>query len=156
MVPLVERFQVVVRPVASVLDDGAQGAAPPQPAARLLCHFLPKFDNQAEGRRLCDDPIPEARCLSVSKKHSGHLVMCPPFYSKNGSANPYSRMGELLLRAPELPLGVARLAPEHGARGFGAGLPRPGGPRGAKGARQEGGRKAPRGGPGARSNPRRG
>ena len=78
---------------------GRGGPPPPQPAARLLCHFLPKFDNQAEGRRLCDDPIPEARCLSVSKKHSGHLVMCPPFYSKNGSANPYSRMGELLLRA---------------------------------------------------------
>ena len=35
---------------------------------------------------------------TVSKKHSGHLVMCPPFYSKNGSANAFSRMGELLLR----------------------------------------------------------
>ena len=69
-------------------------------APRVRTHFLPKFDNQSEGTRLTRDPTcREARCLAVSKKHSGHLVMCPPFYSKNGSANRYSRMGALLLRA---------------------------------------------------------
>ena len=62
--------------------------------------FLPKFDNQAEETRLTGDAtcLAEAKCLAVTKKHSGHLVMAPPFYSKNGCANRYSRMGELLLR----------------------------------------------------------
>ena len=69
-------------------------------APRIHANFLPKFDNQAESARLTRDPrCLAANTLAVSKKHSGHLVMCPPFYSKNGSANRYSRMGELLLRA---------------------------------------------------------
>ena len=68
---------------------------------RLSSHFLPKFDNQSEGARLTRDAAceAEAKCLAVTKKHSGHLVMAPPFYSKNGSANRFSRMGELLLRS---------------------------------------------------------
>ena len=67
---------------------------------RLIAHFLPKFDNENEHSRLIHHPeaCALANCLAVSKKHSGHLVMCPPFYSKNGSGNSYSRMGELLLR----------------------------------------------------------
>ena len=71
-------------------------------AARIHAHFLPKFDNQDEAHLLTRDAACEAggaRCLAVTKKHSGHLVMAPPFYSKNGCANRYSRMGELLLRA---------------------------------------------------------
>ena len=67
---------------------------------RLLAHFLPKFDNEGTESRLAHHPDAQAHanCLAVSKKHSGHLVMCPPFYSKNGSGNSYSRIGELLLR----------------------------------------------------------
>ena len=70
-------------------------------SARIHANFLPKFDNQSEAARLTRDAAceSEARCLAVTKKHSGHLVMAPPFYSKNGSANRYSRMGEVLLRA---------------------------------------------------------
>eukprot|EP00966_Prymnesium_polylepis_P055235 1277392-Prymnesium_polylepis.1 len=67
--------------------------------ARLSAHFLPKFDNQSEATRLSvGEASAGASCLIVSKKHSGHLVMAPPFYSKNGCANPYSRMGAILLR----------------------------------------------------------
>ena len=67
--------------------------------ARLLAHFLPKFDNLHESARLVSEPGCEtATCLIVSKKHSGSLVMAPPFYSKNGCANQFSRMGALLLR----------------------------------------------------------
>lgn len=68
---------------------------------RVFAHFLPKFDNQSEGARLSTGPAAAAaaQCLAVSKKHSGHLVMAPPFYSKNGTANLYSRLGEVLLRA---------------------------------------------------------
>ena len=72
---------------------------------RCSSHFLPKFDNldsTGESPRLTADPALAggvAKCLAISKKHSGHLVMCPPFYSKNGSANAFSRMGEIILRA---------------------------------------------------------
>jgi hypothetical protein len=73
--------------------------APETQRCRVSSHFLPKFDNQSEGARLTSDPAAAgARCLAVSKKHSGHLVMAPPFYSKNGVANKFSRLGELLLR----------------------------------------------------------
>lgn len=70
-------------------------------ALDCVWQFLPKFDNQDEGAMLTSDPAcaVEARCLAVTKKHSGHLVMAPPFYSKNGCANRFSRMGELLRRA---------------------------------------------------------
>ena len=69
-------------------------------SARLKAHFFPKFDNQNEDARLTRDPhCSEAKCLAVTKKHSGHLVMAPPFYSKNGCANRFSRMGAHLLRA---------------------------------------------------------
>ena len=78
---------------------------------RLFAHFLPKFDNEGAESRLAHHPDAQAHanCLAVTKKHSGHLVMCPPFYSKNGSGNSYSRIGELLLRRhfaavwPEVP-----------------------------------------------------
>ena len=66
--------------------------------ARLVAHFLPKFDNQSEDVRLTGGHPDACRCLLVSKKHSGSLVMAPPFYSKNGCANKYSRLGELILR----------------------------------------------------------
>lgn len=65
---------------------------------RLFAHFLPKFENQQEARLLSGSSLAGARCLAVAKKHSGHLVMAPPFYSKNGCANLYSRLGELVLR----------------------------------------------------------
>lgn len=69
------------------------------PLSRLVAHFLPKFDNQSENARIhTDRACDPARCLIVSKKHSGHLVMAPPFYSKNGCANEFSRMGAILLR----------------------------------------------------------
>ena len=38
------------------------------------------------------------RVLCVSKKHSGSLVMAPPFYAKNSTANAFSRLPALLLR----------------------------------------------------------
>jgi hypothetical protein len=34
----------------------------------------------------------------VSKKHSGSLLMAPPFYSKNATANRFSRLGCLTMR----------------------------------------------------------
>jgi hypothetical protein len=69
-------------------------------SARITTHFLPKFDNEdtASAKRLTSRAPTGACCLVVSKKHSGHLVMAPPFYSKNGVANRFSRMGALLLR----------------------------------------------------------
>ena len=58
--------------------------------AALLGHFLPKFDNRdEESSRLSTQLASPAtstsapRCLAISKKHSGHLVMCPPFFAKN-------------------------------------------------------------------------
>ncbi|KAL1500123.1 hypothetical protein AB1Y20_012796 [Prymnesium parvum] len=72
----------------------------PQQRARLVAHFLPKFDNENAASRLSDKArAAGASCLIVSKKHSGSLVMAPPFYSKNGCANKYSRMGAIALRA---------------------------------------------------------
>lgn len=66
---------------------------------RIIAHFLTKFNNQDKDSLLSERPSAVgARCLLVSKKHSGHLVMAPPFYSKNGVGNSYSRLGELLLR----------------------------------------------------------
>ncbi len=66
---------------------------------RILNHFLPKFDNQSKDAALTKTPhATHPKCLAVSKKHSGHLVMAPPFYSKNGTANLYSRLGEITLR----------------------------------------------------------
>lgn len=89
--------------------------APETQRCRVSSHFLPKFDNQSEGARLTSDPAAAgARSLAVSKKHSGHLVMAPPFYSKNGVANKFSRLGELLLREhfrtvwPDEPLAFER------------------------------------------------
>ena len=76
-------------------------------------HFLPKFANQASTGRIspsfdpalssksnpADSVAKDARrqLIAVSKKHSGSLVMGPPFYSKNGTANKYSRCGAWLL-----------------------------------------------------------
>ena len=70
-----------------------------EPRARLLAHFLPKFDNQSDTARLSvGAACAGASCLAVSKKHSGHLVMGPPFFSKNGVGNHYSRIGAILTR----------------------------------------------------------
>lgn len=76
-----------------------------QPAThlRLAAHFFPKFDNQGadECARLCSGSDREAlvqnALLAVTKKHSGSLVMAPPFYSKNGTANIFSRTAAWLL-----------------------------------------------------------
>ena len=55
-------------------------------APRIHANFLPKFDNQAESARLTRDPATAgARCLAVTKKHSGHLVMCPPSIQRTGA-----------------------------------------------------------------------
>ena len=35
----------------------------------------------------------------VSKKHSGSLLMAPPFYSKNATANKFSRLGAITMHA---------------------------------------------------------
>jgi hypothetical protein len=66
---------------------------------RYFAHFLPKFDNLSEERLVGPlvDADPSA-FLVVSKKHSGSLVMAPPFFSKNGCGNVYSRMGAVVLR----------------------------------------------------------
>ena len=57
---------------------------PPPAAARISTHFLPKFDNENEAKasRLVSRASSTAQSLAISKKHSGHLVMAPPFYSK--------------------------------------------------------------------------
>jgi len=70
--------------------------------ARTTTHFLPKFDNQNEDQRLAwmiHGAASEVASgiLYVSKKHSGSLVMAPPFYSKNGTGNIYSRTGAVVL-----------------------------------------------------------
>ena len=75
----------------------------PSPAAPFQ-----KFDNQSEDRRLSHGYFSEteapgagtgrSRILAVSKKHSGSLLMAPPFYSKNGVANNFSRVGLVVLR----------------------------------------------------------
>ena len=77
-------------------------------------HFLTKFENQSADKRLSpllqanppasssssSSPPPTAsRCLMVSKKHSGSLLMAPPFYSKNATANKFSRLGAVTMHA---------------------------------------------------------
>jgi len=64
--------------------------------ADTTTNFLPKFDNQSDNKRLAQ-VVGEKGVLYVSKKHSGSLVMAPPFYSKNGTGNEFSRMGGYLL-----------------------------------------------------------
>eukprot|EP00514_Thraustochytrium_sp_LLF1b_P006370 CAMPEP_0184539334 /NCGR_PEP_ID=MMETSP0198_2-20121128/18081_1 /TAXON_ID=1112570 /ORGANISM="Thraustochytrium sp., Strain LLF1b" /LENGTH=1083 /DNA_ID=CAMNT_0026932863 /DNA_START=62 /DNA_END=3313 /DNA_ORIENTATION=+ len=69
---------------------------------RATSHFLPKFDNQNEDKRLAhvlsSTSLPKGRgILYVSKKHSGSLVMAPPFYSKNATGNSFSRVGAVVL-----------------------------------------------------------
>ena len=67
---------------------------------RTSTHFLPKFDNEnsAAEERLTSRVGPSmGGCLAISKKHSGHLVMAPPFYAKNSVGNRFSRMGAYLL-----------------------------------------------------------
>ena len=86
-------------PPAKVCRSSSGGSDDLPGLPRLFAHFLPKFDNQQQERLLSDGSLAGARCLAISKKHSGHLVMAPPFYSKNGCANLYSRLGEVVLRA---------------------------------------------------------
>lgn len=67
--------------------------------ASYFKHFLPKFDNQSTSALLGGTVDAAADgCLMVSKKHSGSLVMAPPFFSKNGTGNEFSRMGAFLVR----------------------------------------------------------
>ena len=76
-------------------------ALPPSAtSAYTSSNFFPKFDNEdtAQDARLTSRAsTSEPKCLAITKKHSGHLVMAPPFYSKNGVGNSFSRMGALLL-----------------------------------------------------------
>ncbi|KAK3280814.1 hypothetical protein CYMTET_11367 [Cymbomonas tetramitiformis] len=73
--------------------------------ASLFAHFFPKFDNQKEDTRITPGLERAMRevastgeiLLAVTKKHSGSLVMAPPFYSKNGCGNMYSRMASVVL-----------------------------------------------------------
>eukprot|EP00629_Pelagomonadales_sp_RCC1024_P007005 CAMPEP_0119285574 /NCGR_PEP_ID=MMETSP1329-20130426/32460_1 /TAXON_ID=114041 /ORGANISM="Genus nov. species nov., Strain RCC1024" /LENGTH=233 /DNA_ID=CAMNT_0007286285 /DNA_START=136 /DNA_END=834 /DNA_ORIENTATION=- len=65
--------------------------------ARVTTHFLPKFENAAESKRVTDGTAKTA-LVCVSKKHSGSLVMAPPFYAKNSTGNAFSRLAALLLR----------------------------------------------------------
>mmetsp|Transcript_20022 Transcript_20022/g.43266 ORF Transcript_20022/g.43266 Transcript_20022/m.43266 type:complete len:1095 (-) Transcript_20022:608-3892(-) len=61
-------------------------------------NFLPKFDNQNEDKKLAGlMSSDQGTILYVSKKHSGSLLMAPPFYSKNGTGNEFSRVGCVLL-----------------------------------------------------------
>ena len=72
-------------------------------------HFLTKFENQSEDKRLHPllmatsssslSSTGSATCLMVSKKHSGSLLMAPPFYSKNATANKFSRLGAITMHA---------------------------------------------------------
>jgi len=84
------------------VKDSVDGSAP-----RLSTHFLTKFENQNQNTLL--SPIfahtntksngkGPSKCLLVSKKHSGSLLMAPPFYSKNSTANKFSRMGSIVMR----------------------------------------------------------
>jgi hypothetical protein len=81
-------------------QESARAPAPQAPAPRFFAHFLPKFENQGDTRLLGPlvDEQPSA-FLCVAKKHSGSLVMCPPFFSKNDAGNKFSRMGALVLRS---------------------------------------------------------
>ena len=82
----------------------AQVAATPTP--HCAAHFLTKFENQGEDKRLSPLLASRAngssrgeRCLMVSKKHSGSLLMAPPFYSKNATANKFARLGAITMHA---------------------------------------------------------
>ena len=62
--------------------------------ARTTTHFLPKFENAAESKRLTGGAAAGATSLMcVSKKHSGSLVMAPPFYAKNSTGKRAARNG---------------------------------------------------------------
>eukprot|EP00040_Diaphanoeca_grandis_P031849 m.191428 g.191428 ORF g.191428 m.191428 type:complete len:1029 (-) comp32433_c0_seq2:101-3187(-) len=76
-------------------------ATPSQTRARVTTHFLPKFENASEGHRLERPTMIEghSQVLAVSKKHSGSLVMAPPFFAKNSTANMFSRTPALILKA---------------------------------------------------------
>lgn len=88
-------------------DERAQAAlkslqtlvAEPGASVRCSANFLPKFNNQSDGERLAPglEALGDRGCLLVSKKHSGSLLMAPPFYSKNGVANDFSRLGARVL-----------------------------------------------------------
>ena len=65
---------------------------------RVSTHFLPKFNNQDDGKRLFVSTPGATTCLVVSKKHSGSLLMAPPFHSKNSTGNRFSRLGAITFR----------------------------------------------------------
>ena len=70
------------------------------PRARTTTHFLPKFQNASEDARLTSavGGVAGDGMMCVSKKHSGSLVMAPPFYAKNSTGNSFSRLAALLLQ----------------------------------------------------------
>ena len=105
-----------------------------QPRARVTTNFLPKFENargDLEEYRLSRTQAPTSsskspsapaqtgggstaaavpaepvNVLVVSKKHSGSLVMAPPFFAKNSTANKFSRSAPARpspFRPPSLP-----------------------------------------------------
>jgi len=72
-----------------------------QVRARVTSHFLPKFENASEGHRLEQPPIRDGftQVLAVSKKHSGSLIMAPPFFAKNSTANIFTRTSYLIVKS---------------------------------------------------------
>ena len=64
--------------------------------ARTTTHFLPKFEN-ADRDTMLSEREGKDLVLCMSKKQSGSLVMCPPFYAKNSVGNRFSRLPAMLL-----------------------------------------------------------
>lgn len=80
---------------AKLLSDAVATTSSP----RCTTHFLTKFNNQdSEDDRLYPQVLDDSYCLLVSKKHSGSLLMAPPFYSKNSTGNRFSRLGAIVCR----------------------------------------------------------
>ena len=90
----------------------------------LGLNFLPKFDNRSDAQvRLSSlraggtdtgGAAPcGSRCLMVSKKHSGHLVMCPPFFAKNRAWA--DRPAGETRQSPHLPLDCPHLHQDSAA-----------------------------------------
>jgi len=116
-------------PQAKKARAGGGGRAKPTKGAaaaavgetlRISTHFFPKFDNQSEGKKLSMQlPASAAEreqfTLAVTKKHSGSLLMAPPFFSKNSTGNLYSRVGAWLMRE-HFEAAWAPLASDPGSR----------------------------------------
>eukprot|EP00924_Labyrinthula_sp_SR-Ha-C_P005468 augustus_masked-scaffold_1-processed-gene-32.51-mRNA-1 protein AED:1.00 eAED:1.00 QI:0/-1/0/0/-1/1/1/0/936 len=63
----------------------------------ITSNFVPKFTNVYFHEKYVEGQDDEDHIYALSKKHSGHLVYGPPFYSKNATANVYSRVGAITL-----------------------------------------------------------